>query len=113
MDRLLLTISSLQRGLCQLATLAFLLTSASHLASAESKVSYAHEIQPLLAARCFACHGPDQAESGLALHEQASAYAEPDSGSLALIPGKPDESELLRRISSRDANERMPRRVRH
>ncbi len=62
----------------------------------------------MLAARCFACHGPDQAESGLALHQQASAHQEADSSAVAIVAGQPGESELLRRIASDDPSERMP-----
>lgn len=66
------------------------------------------KVQSILAARCFACHGPDQAESGLALHEQALAHAEADSGLHAIVPGSPAESELLNRVTSSDEYERMP-----
>ncbi len=76
--------------------------------AADEKISYSRQIQPLLAARCFACHGPDDAESGLALHEEKLAHAEPDSGTMAIVPGRPDESELLRRVATDDEWERMP-----
>ncbi len=66
------------------------------------------EVQSLLAARCFSCHGPDKAESGLALHKQALAHAESESGLHAIVPGKPKASELLRRVNSDDEHERMP-----
>ncbi|QDU54042.1 PSD1 and planctomycete cytochrome C domain-containing protein [Aeoliella mucimassa] len=84
-----------------------LLATAGDLSAAEP-VSYARQVQPLLAARCFACHGPDDAESSLALHEQDASRAETDSGMAAIVPGEPDESELVRRIASTDEFERMP-----
>lgn len=71
-------------------------------------VDFASEIRPLLARKCFACHGPDEAEAGLNLTEQASSMAELDSGYHALIPGNPAESELLVRVKETDHDIRMP-----
>ncbi len=66
------------------------------------------QVQSILASRCFSCHGPDVAEGGLALHKPASAHAEAESGRYAIVPGKPAQSELLNRVTSRDEDERMP-----
>ncbi|MFV0444053.1 MAG: DUF1553 domain-containing protein [Planctomycetaceae bacterium] len=67
--------------------------------------SFGRDIQPILARNCFACHGPDegqrQAELRLDLREAAIEHG-------ALQPGKPEESELLRRILSTDPDEQMP-----
>jgi len=70
--------------------------------------SFAREVQPLLAKRCYACHGPDIAEGGLSLHEYAGATAELDSGEFAIVPGQSKQSVLLARITSTDPDERMP-----
>ena len=68
------------------------------------EVDFTRDIRPLLSDRCLLCHGPDstQRASELRLDEQASAYA------LAIKPGRPGESELIRRITSDDADEVMP-----
>jgi mono/diheme cytochrome c family protein len=71
-------------------------------------VDFAREIQPLLARRCFACHGPDTQEAGLRLDEAASATAELDSGMTAVVPGDAAASELLARIQSNDEAVQMP-----
>ena len=71
-------------------------------------VSFSRQIQPILASRCFSCHGPDADEAGLRLHRREAALAELDSGEFAIAPGKPQESELLKRIASTDPDERMP-----
>ncbi len=71
-------------------------------------VDFGREIRPLLAKRCFHCHGPDKAESSLRLNSQESAFAETDSGMYAIVPGKPGESELIARISETDESLRMP-----
>ncbi len=67
------------------------------------------QIRPLLADKCFACHGPDEGkrDSQLRLDTQEGALAEID-GHHAVVPSKPDESELVRRITSDDPDEQMP-----
>ena len=73
-------------------------------------VDFKTDIRPILSNRCFACHGPDEAhvESGLRLHEFSLATSAAESGSKAIVPRNLSESELIRRISSNDDNERMP-----
>jgi hypothetical protein len=80
----------------------------SLIAQQVSDVNFSREVQPLLARRCFACHGPDKAEGGLRLNSAAGALAPLDSGELAIVAGKPDESELLKRVASTDPDLRMP-----
>lgn len=71
-------------------------------------VDYGREIKPLLTEHCIKCHGPDKAEGGLNLSERTGALQELDSGSLAIVPGKPEQGELLARIRSNDPDLRMP-----
>jgi hypothetical protein len=63
-----------------------------------------------LSNNCFACHGPDAVErkSGLRLDVRDAALAHADSGERAIVPGKADESELLRRVQSDDESVVMP-----
>jgi hypothetical protein len=91
-----------------IVALAVLITARS-LAAAE-KVDFQREIQPLLADRCFACHGRDaeHREGGLRLDEFAAAAKGGDSGETAIVPFEPEKSELVRRIFSSDALEQMP-----
>jgi hypothetical protein len=77
-------------------------------AQAELPVNFVRDVKPILARRCFACHGPDVGEGGLRLHELEAAIADLDSGSQAIVPGKPEESALLERVSSTDEFMRMP-----
>lgn len=76
--------------------------------AAAPAIDFGREIRPILAKRCFACHGPDKDEGSLRLNEKDSVMGELDSGEHGIVPGKPDESELLRRIVSQDEDERMP-----
>jgi hypothetical protein len=64
--------------------------------SRDAKVDYNFSVRPVLADRCFVCHGPDERarKADLRLDRSDSAV---DSG--AVVPGKPDESELVRRIT--------------
>lgn len=68
-----------------------------------SSVDYIRDVRPILSTNCFACHGPDDKtrKGGLRLDVREEAL-------VALSPGKPAESELLRRVSSADPQEVMP-----
>jgi hypothetical protein len=74
----------------------------------EAPIAFSTEIQPILARRCFACHGPDKAEGGLRLNSPTSIIAELDSGNRAIVPGDPTKSVILDRIRSKDEGLRMP-----
>jgi hypothetical protein len=71
-------------------------------------VDFARDVQPLLARRCLACHGPDTREAGLRLDDRAAATALLDSGATAIVPGDATASALLARITSADPDVRMP-----
>lgn len=75
-----------------------------------ARVDFALQVRPILSKHCFACHGPDEEhrESGLALHSADLAYARADSGEAGIVPGKPDESEIVVRIEMDDEDDRMP-----
>lgn len=79
-------------------------------ATADEPLQFGRDIQPILADHCFTCHGPDndKRESGLRLDTLAGATAAAESGARAIVPGKPDDSELVRRITSTDPDVRMP-----
>jgi len=72
-------------------------------------VDFSRDIRPILSRNCAACHGPDEKkrEAGLRLDVWDSATGLRD-GHRAISPGKPEQSELVRRVSSDDADERMP-----
>ena len=72
-------------------------------------VRFEGDVQPLLG-RCVACHGPGKARAGLRLDSREAATAELDSGNHAIVPGNPQQSELLRRVGAADPKKRMPPR---
>ena len=72
-------------------------------------VDFAAEVQPLLARRCYACHGPDQQEGSIRFDDRASLLGQADSGAVPIVPGDAQASELVRRVlASEDSGERMP-----
>lgn len=70
-------------------------------------IDFARDVQPLFAKNCVSCHGPDKQRGGLRLDRRADALKGGDSGK-AIVPGKPGESLLVKKITNSDAKERMP-----
>ena len=70
----------------------------------EQVIDYRRDIQPILAGACFRCHGPDEQEGGLRLDVKQRFLQGGDSGPVV----EPGKSELIRRITSTDDDERMP-----
>ncbi len=98
------------------ALIAVALLSTAATARAEPKTSrpidFNREVRPILSNQCFACHGPDaKKRKGVSrpfrLDTPEGAFADL-GGYAAIVPGKPDESELIRRITSEDSLEVMP-----
>ncbi|MFT5109154.1 MAG: hypothetical protein ACI9UA_004801, partial [Pseudoalteromonas tetraodonis] len=82
-----------------------LVTASCHAAS------FNEDIRPILADRCFACHGPDSAsrKADLRLDREEFAKAQlGDSGVFPIVPGKPESSAILQRLKSHDPDEVMP-----
>jgi hypothetical protein len=76
------------------------------------KVSYNFDVRPIFSDKCFACHGPDalkrKANLRLDLKETAFLPLTETKGAFALVPGKPDESEVYKRIVSTNPDYQMP-----
>ncbi len=68
------------------------------------------QVRSLLSNRCFACHGPDSAkrEGGFRLDDKNSYLSPADSGEAPVVAGKPDKSQLWQRVTTDDADLRMP-----
>ena len=58
---------------------------------------FERKIRPLLAARCWQCHGSEKSKGGLRLDSAAAIEAGGDSGPV-VVPGKPGESRLIEAI---------------
>jgi hypothetical protein len=73
--------------------------------AAERPVSFSRDIKPILASKCYACHGPDEQNRKADLRLDTADGAH-ESG--VIEPGKPDASELIARVTSQDPDEQMP-----
>jgi hypothetical protein len=79
-------------------------------AAADGNLDYSRDIRPILADKCFACHGPDpkQRQAGLRLDLRDEALKKLASDEIAIVPGDSKASALIARIMSADESERMP-----
>src|SRR5262245_9859749 len=70
---------------------------------AQDKVQFNRDIRPILSDACYHCHGPDKVKRKAAVHFDTEEGARVDLGGyFAIVPGKPNESELLKRVTSAD-----------
>lgn len=72
-------------------------------AQTDTAIDFAHDIVPIIRARCAECHTGNRKEGGLSLNTRESLLR-----AEVVVPGQPDESELVRRITATDPDERMP-----
>lgn len=84
------------------------LSSFSILGVFDQKVDYNTQIKPLLNKQCIACHGGVKKASGFSLLFRHEALAPAKSGKPAIVPGDADASEMIRRLTLTDPEERMP-----
>src|SRR6185436_6673582 len=77
-------------------------------------IEYNRDVRPILAENCFPCHGTDSAarKARLRLDSFAEATADREKDPRAIVPGKPDKSEVVRRIFDQ-GDDIMPPEVSH
>lgn len=74
----------------------------------EAPVDFVKQVAPVLLERCIDCHGPEKQKGDLRLDQRSLAFA---GETPSLVPGKPDESEFLRRLAlPADDDEVMPQK---
>ncbi|MEX0642094.1 MAG: DUF1549 domain-containing protein, partial [Pirellulales bacterium] len=71
-------------------------------------VSYSRDVLPIFQAHCQGCHQPAKASGALVMTVFKNLLDSGDSGSLAIVPGKPDESFLIDQITPVDGEAAMP-----
>ena len=71
-------------------------------------VDFTTQVKPLINQNCITCHGGVKQKAGFSLLFREEALAKTQSGKPAIIPGDADNSELIRRITLNDPEERMP-----
>ncbi|WP_018618806.1 DUF1553 domain-containing protein [Spirosoma luteum] len=74
----------------------------------EKQVNYNTQIKPLLNKNCITCHGGVKKAAGFSLLFKQEALSPAKSGKLAIVPGDADASEMIRRLTLTDPDERMP-----
>src|SRR5262249_24047746 len=84
-------------------SLAWVCPATSSGADEPTKVDFAHEIVPLLKTRCAECHMAGKYKGSFSLDTREDVLKKK-----AVVPGKSAESELIRRVASKDPTERMP-----
>ena len=91
------------------AAFVFSALSAGFPLSARESLQFNRDVRPILSDHCYACHGPDERsrEAELRLDKRESALGTNLIGA-AIVPGKPELSELVFRIESDDEEELMP-----
>ena len=89
-----------------LLLLALMITTAP-VAFAED-VSFLRDVAPILLVRCAGCHGPKKTEGAYRVHTFEFLMKAGESSNDPIIGGKPDESELLARLTEFDPDLRMP-----
>jgi hypothetical protein len=89
--------------------LALMLSGMSVTQAAEVRVQFNRDVRPILSNKCFRCHGFDEKsrKADLRLDQRDGAIADHD-GKQAVVPGKPQQSELVQRINTTDADDLMP-----
>src|SRR5262245_12437398 len=70
-------------------------------------IDFEHEVRPILAERCFSCHGPDKQKAHLRLDRRRDAFKDSDNG-IVIVPGKASESRLFQLVSGADPEVVMP-----
>lgn len=74
----------------------------------DSKIDYNTQVKPILNKKCIACHGGVKREAEFSLLFRQEALAKAESGKYAIVPGDAAHSELVKRITATDPQERMP-----
>ena len=89
---------------------ALVIVAGASCVEAADRVDFNRDVRPIFSENCLSCHGPDavKREAGLRLDVSDQSMWKGESGKVAIIPGSPDTSELVHRITSASPDELMP-----
>src|SRR5215831_18288394 len=74
----------------------------------DDEVHFSRDVRPILNQNCMSCHGGVRQKNGVSFLFREEALGTGKSGKRTIVPGKPDESELIARVTSSDPEARMP-----
>ncbi|MBI3878715.1 MAG: PSD1 domain-containing protein [Verrucomicrobia bacterium] len=96
------------RSLLTLVTVA--LPAIAAFGAAKHEVKFNRDIRPIMSDTCFHCHGPDAKarKANLRLDLRDEALKPAKSGEIPIVPGKPEKSEIIKRIFTKDTDDLMP-----
>lgn len=77
-------------------------------ATKQPEVDFSADVKPIINRKCISCHGGVKKQAGFSLLFREEALDTTESGKPAIIPGHPSESEMIRRLTLKDPEERMP-----
>ena len=89
-------------ALLVLALAFFTVSSSNH------TIDFSVEVKPILNKKCITCHGGVKKQGGFSVLFREEALAKTKSGKFAIVPGDPSHSEMIRRLTLKDPEERMP-----
>src|SRR5437773_1660619 len=97
-------------GFCLVVVALAMSVVACNRAHTVRRLDFNQDVQPILASRCFSCHGPDpeMRKAGLRLDLAEWAMKKREGHRDAIVPGHPEKSELVKRIESKDPKYLMP-----
>ena len=78
-------------------------------ASAADEIRFNRDVRPIFLKHCTACHGGVKEAGGISMIFRDRLLVEGESGNIAVIPGKPEASEMIKRVKHKDPEEIMPK----
>ncbi len=98
-----------KRLLIVIAAIAILIIAGSWIIhAATDKIDFSTQVKPIINRSCITCHGGVRAKGGFSLLFRDEALAKTKDSIYAIIPGDADGSEMIKRLTSKDPEERMP-----
>ncbi|HTH29801.1 MAG TPA: c-type cytochrome domain-containing protein, partial [Lacibacter sp.] len=97
-----------KRSIVIVVVLAIVVIATFLLQQPPTKINFSADVKPILNKKCISCHGGVKKQAGFSFLFREEALAVTESGKPAIIPGDPDGSEMIRRITISDPEERMP-----
>src|SRR5258708_5368428 len=80
----------------------------SALAEPPDTVRFNRDIRPIMSDTCFHCHGPSKQKGKFRLDQAESPLKPAHTGAIPIVPGKPDESEITKRVFTSNYDDLMP-----